>query len=44
VHFLIYRRGDWFFPNALLIFKSGMKSGDYNDEMNAGNLTRYTYM
>jgi hypothetical protein len=28
-----------FVPNALLIFKSGMKTGDYNDEMNAGNFT-----
>jgi hypothetical protein len=24
-----------FVPNALLILKSGMKTGDYHDEMNA---------
>jgi hypothetical protein len=33
-----------FVPDVLLIFKSGMKTGDYHDEMNAGNFTRKTYI
>jgi hypothetical protein len=44
VYFLICRRGEWFVPDALLIFKSGMKTGDYDDETSAGNFTRYTYI
>jgi hypothetical protein len=33
-----------FGPNALLIFKSGLKTGDYHDEMNAGYFMRCTYI
>jgi hypothetical protein len=32
-----------FVPNALLIFKSEMKTGDYHDEINTGDFTRYKY-
>ncbi|KAJ8965225.1 hypothetical protein NQ314_004295, partial [Rhamnusium bicolor] len=30
-----------FIPNGLLIFKSGLKSGDYHDEMNSINFKRW---
>ncbi|KAJ4445926.1 hypothetical protein ANN_12612, partial [Periplaneta americana] len=29
-----------FVPNALLIFKSGLKTGDYHQDMNSENFTR----
>src|SRR3978361_1221174 len=39
---IIHAGGDMgFIPNALLIFKSGTKSGDYHDEMNSENYEKW---
>lgn len=39
---IIHAGGDMgFIPNALLMFKSGTKSGDYHDEMNSKNYEKW---